>query len=237
MLTTIPKTNHTYPAPAKSGVGFGDLNLSKAHKRPFQYGAFFVPAVYVMAARTRETFGSAGPLGHRFANLRFALPPEFGDSGGGLSKLSKEAAAMATVPTPNTPNTLYQFRLALTADYPRSVTIKRLVARSGGEALASVGCPAVITSRTPVTRNEIKRRILDAELKHLARSIKAIDWDAPLEPEDPKPGQNRISQAGPVSLSAGENCKSCGYACLRGKKPNSRAQIENGGICKAEVRA
>lgn len=89
-LKLILALRYTGFAPAKSGAGFGDSNIQKAHKRPQQLGAFFVPAVYVMAVCAGRlsglpvSFCAGSPTPH-------TLPPLFGDSGGSDLTLQKEA--------------------------------------------------------------------------------------------------------------------------------------------------
>lgn len=51
-------------------------------KRPY-HGRRFIYACHVYGGRAWETFGSAGFLCVRFANLRTAAPILFGDSGDG----------------------------------------------------------------------------------------------------------------------------------------------------------
>jgi hypothetical protein len=61
---------------ANSATGFGDPIISRrtsAHH--LTAGAFFVPAVTCYGGCARETFGSAGCLESRFANLRTAATP------------------------------------------------------------------------------------------------------------------------------------------------------------------
>lgn len=61
------------PVAANSAAGFGDPTKSRRISAPITIaGAFFVPAVPCYGGCARETFGSAGFLDSRFANLRTA---------------------------------------------------------------------------------------------------------------------------------------------------------------------
>lgn len=61
------------PVAANSAAGFGDPTKSRRMSAPITIaGAFFVPAVPCYGGCARETFGSAGFLDSRFANLRTA---------------------------------------------------------------------------------------------------------------------------------------------------------------------
>lgn len=61
------------PVAAKSANGFGDPINNRRTGAPIPIaGAFFVPAVSCYGGCVRETFGSAGFLLSRFANLRTA---------------------------------------------------------------------------------------------------------------------------------------------------------------------
>lgn len=71
MLTFGPITRYASPAAAKSAAGFGDPELQRRTSAPMT-GAFFVPVSYGGCAW--ETFGSAGFLCDRFANLRTVAP-------------------------------------------------------------------------------------------------------------------------------------------------------------------
>ena len=58
---------------ANSATGFGDPSHVRRNSAPITIaGAFFVPAVPCYGGCARETFGSAGFLTSRFANLRTA---------------------------------------------------------------------------------------------------------------------------------------------------------------------
>ncbi len=61
---------------ANSATGFGDpITSRRTSAHHFTAGAFFVPAVTCYGGCARETFGSAGFLESRFANLRTAATP------------------------------------------------------------------------------------------------------------------------------------------------------------------
>lgn len=75
----------TYPANVVTllATGFGDPIITKAHKRHRRtVGAFFVPAARCYGGLAWETFGSAGFLCARFANLRKVTTHLFGDRRG-----------------------------------------------------------------------------------------------------------------------------------------------------------
>lgn len=60
-------------AAVNPAAGFGDpLNVRRTGAKKSIAGAFFVPAMSLYGGRARETFGSAGCLTSRFANLRTA---------------------------------------------------------------------------------------------------------------------------------------------------------------------
>jgi len=64
------------PVAANSATGFGDPSHVRRIGAPITIaGAFFVPAVPCYGGCARETFGSAGFLTSRFANLRTAATP------------------------------------------------------------------------------------------------------------------------------------------------------------------
>ena len=57
---------------AKSATGFGDPYFSRRISAPIEAGAFFVPNLRLYGGCARDTFGYAGCLESRFANLRTA---------------------------------------------------------------------------------------------------------------------------------------------------------------------
>lgn len=57
---------------ANSATGFGDPDKSRRISALTESGAFFVPSIRLYGGCARETFGSAGFLDSRFANLRTA---------------------------------------------------------------------------------------------------------------------------------------------------------------------
>jgi hypothetical protein len=68
-------TNRAYSSPvaAKSATGFGDsINVRRTSANQSKAGAFFVSVTSFYGGCARETFGSAGCLTSRFANLRTA---------------------------------------------------------------------------------------------------------------------------------------------------------------------
>ncbi len=68
-----PRPTYSSPVAANSATGFGDPNyLRRTGAHHPTAGAFFVPAVSSYGGCAWETFGSAGFLGYRFANLRTA---------------------------------------------------------------------------------------------------------------------------------------------------------------------
>ncbi len=75
MITLAQHQPRRYRSPVTVSpvAGFGDPDMKLAHMRPKTIaGAFFVPAVPLYGGRAWETFGSAGFLCPRFANLRTA---------------------------------------------------------------------------------------------------------------------------------------------------------------------
>lgn len=74
MLTLLLAPGYSYFAAAKSAVGFGDPINSRRTSAHRDTGVFFMPAHRVYGGCAWETFGSAGFLESRFANLRTATP-------------------------------------------------------------------------------------------------------------------------------------------------------------------
>jgi hypothetical protein len=89
---------------AKSATGFGDPIKQKAHKRHQRTaGAFFVPAIRLNGGCAWDTFGYAGFLLPRFANLRTAATQyRLATISGGSS--AKGALPMKHARKPSTPN-------------------------------------------------------------------------------------------------------------------------------------
>ncbi len=72
-VASIPARMYRPAAAANSATGFGDPSHVRRNSAPITIaGAFFVPAVPCYGGCARETFGSAGFLTSRFANLRTA---------------------------------------------------------------------------------------------------------------------------------------------------------------------
>ena len=68
------------PVTVNPVAGFGDPNSKRRTSATKTIaGAFFVLAMLLYGGRARETFGSAGLLCCRFANLRTAATHSFGD--------------------------------------------------------------------------------------------------------------------------------------------------------------
>lgn len=66
-------TRYSPPVAVNPATGFGDpINVRRTGATKTIAGAFFVPAMPLNGGRARETFGSAGCLTSRFANLRTA---------------------------------------------------------------------------------------------------------------------------------------------------------------------
>jgi hypothetical protein len=67
------RQRYSAPVAVNPAPGFGDPIISRrTSARETIAGAFFVPAMLLYGGRARETFGSAGCLLSRFANLRTA---------------------------------------------------------------------------------------------------------------------------------------------------------------------
>ncbi len=72
-VASIPTRMYRLIVAAKSATGFGDpINIRRTGAPITIAGAFFVPAHPVYGGCAWETFGSAGFLMYRFANLRTA---------------------------------------------------------------------------------------------------------------------------------------------------------------------
>jgi len=72
-LAPVQRSLYRPSVAANSATGFGDPNTVRRTSAPsMTAGAFFVPAHPVYGGCARETFGSAGCLTSRFANLRTA---------------------------------------------------------------------------------------------------------------------------------------------------------------------
>lgn len=66
-------SRYSAPVAVNPAAGFGDpFNVRRTSARETIAGAFFMPAMLLYGGRARETFGSAGCLTSRFANLRTA---------------------------------------------------------------------------------------------------------------------------------------------------------------------
>ncbi len=72
MLARCRSSRYVQLVAAKSAAGFGDPNRQRRTGAHHTAGAFFVPAAPSYGGCARETFGSAGILCPRFANLRTA---------------------------------------------------------------------------------------------------------------------------------------------------------------------
>lgn len=71
-LALLVRARYGYRVAAKSVTGFGDPRTSRRTGADHTAGAFFVPAAPSYGGCAWETFGSAGFLESRFANLRTA---------------------------------------------------------------------------------------------------------------------------------------------------------------------
>ena len=72
-LAQPQRPRYSSPVAVNPAAGFGDPLENLAHMRPKTIaGAFFVSAMPLYGGRAWETFGSAGFLLTRFANLRTA---------------------------------------------------------------------------------------------------------------------------------------------------------------------
>lgn len=97
-LTHLLTAAYADCAAALPTAGFGDPNqkLRRTSAAKTIAGAFFVPAVHRYGGCAWETFGSAGFLSSRFANLRTVTTHLFGDrrgdsSNSGVSQMSNTA--------------------------------------------------------------------------------------------------------------------------------------------------
>ncbi|SNR79049.1 hypothetical protein SAMN05216255_0194 [Pseudomonas segetis] len=72
-LAQIKSSSYSAKVAANSATGFGDPNISRRTSAPYPAaGAFFVPAATCYGGCAWDTFGYAGCLLSRFANLRTA---------------------------------------------------------------------------------------------------------------------------------------------------------------------
>ena len=75
-LNSIAGMGYSIPVAAQSANGFGDpIRLRRTGALPCIAGAFFSSVIMLYGSCARETFGSAGFLCPRFANLRTATTP------------------------------------------------------------------------------------------------------------------------------------------------------------------
>ncbi|EIE7702823.1 ash family protein [Salmonella enterica] len=92
------------PAPHKTGAGIGTPMFTKAHNRA---SAVFLRAkhclIRIMVGRAGQPKGWPGSLVTGSSNPVRLTTHEIGTSGGELIKFTKEAAIMATTPTPKHP--------------------------------------------------------------------------------------------------------------------------------------
>ena len=79
-VALLKSGRYSFVVAAKSATGFGDPSSCRRTGAPITIaGAFFVPASLLYGGCAWETFGSAGVLYARFANLRTAATLLFGD--------------------------------------------------------------------------------------------------------------------------------------------------------------
>ena len=72
-LNSMAGMGYSIPVVAQSAAGFGDpINNRRTGALPCIAGAFFTSVIMLYGSCARETFGSAGFLLSRFANLRTA---------------------------------------------------------------------------------------------------------------------------------------------------------------------
>lgn len=95
MLANATPCVYAEGAGAKSSVGFGDPNTSRRTSAHHEPGAFLMPGIHDYGGCAWETFGSAGFLECRFANLRTATPINcLATVGGGSSTLGVTPMAL-----------------------------------------------------------------------------------------------------------------------------------------------
>lgn len=90
-LTEWREAGYAFPAP-EAGAGFGDPNQQKAHQRP--YGAFFTPAIQVMAVRAGNSSELPGTFCLGSPTPR-ASSPGFGESRGDVNPTLQKETAMS----------------------------------------------------------------------------------------------------------------------------------------------
>lgn len=106
-----------YNAPAKSGVGLGGLEYTRAHSRA---SGFFVCNAQVhpnYGGLSGGAYGLAGCSSDRSANSAQVTTSMLGGIGGENLLLTREAAAMATIPTQHLPKFQYHFLSVLGVDH------------------------------------------------------------------------------------------------------------------------
>lgn len=97
-LATAMKRRYGLPVTVNPVAGFGDpISKRRTSARESIAGAFFVPAMSLYGGRAWETFGSAGILLPRFANLRTAATHNRLATVRGSSYQAKGATPMHTL--------------------------------------------------------------------------------------------------------------------------------------------
>lgn len=127
-LAMHSRKRYGLPVAANSATGFGDPSTVRRTGAPITIaGAFFVPARLVYGGCARETFGSAGFLTSRFANLRTAATLNRLATVSGSSNTTLGVPPMTTL-IPSKIRALAHRRMALSAlraNSSLSVRLKR----------------------------------------------------------------------------------------------------------------
>lgn len=147
-LIAIASQGYDLSAPAKSGVGIGVLEMSKAiYDAPASFLSSAFAHIKVMVGWAGASSEAPVPFDAGYANPVQSTASEIGVSCGGNSSLSKEAANMATVPTLVHSQTAFIWRfIAFGASESQIIHVTAWTEREARNRCPS-GCVAVFAAR------------------------------------------------------------------------------------------
>ncbi|HFD9219034.1 TPA: Rha family transcriptional regulator [Salmonella enterica] len=125
-LDSVINGRYVFPAPYKTGAGFRSLPITKAHNRAQAVFLCVKPChTQIMAGRTGASKDAPGSLVTGTANPVRLATHEFRSSGGELSKFTKEAVIMTTIPTLSHPQVTIENGRAVTTSLAVAVYFKK----------------------------------------------------------------------------------------------------------------
>ncbi|EHS1677508.1 host cell division inhibitor Icd-like protein [Escherichia coli] len=147
LLIAIASQGYDLPAPAKSGVGIGVLEITRAHNT--RLACFFVPHSHTlsMVGCTGAEKSAPGSLVSGYANPVQSTTSEIGVSCGGYYQSTREAANMATTPTLIHSQTVFIWRFIIFgASESQIIHVTAWTEREARNRCPS-GCVAVFAAR------------------------------------------------------------------------------------------